>query len=178
MSRGPLENMHRMSAVQLKALLSVVCQVVDYVCTLPLGDLKPRWWGLCCATIFTSIMSIKVLDQLENLTRVWKYIEIEVPSLSFLNNLKRLSFGIYLHAKDLLFNCLRHDLAIFGWIYQNVTYFPVIIWKEEENKVNREDLRGHCFISTIVKHPIYTYITTVYGCHDLTWSVSGRPNAV
>ena len=80
-------------------------------------------------------------------------------------NVLRLNFLLYLAwkiLKDLvslclctndLLHCLRHDFAIFGWICLTVNYFPTIIWIEKENKVNRADLRGSCFDSTIVNHP-------------------------
>ena len=38
--------------------------------------------------IFASAMSFKVLDQLENLTRVWKGVVIELPSVSCWENLE------------------------------------------------------------------------------------------
>ena len=42
--------------------------------------------------IFTGTKSVKVLDQLENLTSVLKCVEIELPTVSCLNNLERLCF--------------------------------------------------------------------------------------
>lgn len=33
--------------------------------------------------------------------------------------------------------------------------FPSNNLKRKKNKINREVLRCHCFISTIVKHPLY-----------------------
>ena len=98
---------------------------------------RPRWWGTCCLVIFTSTMNFKVLDQLQNLTLVWKCLEIEFPSVSYWNNFEKVSFVICLHTKDLLHHP-RHDFTIFGWICHNVNYFPAIIWKEKKNKVNRE----------------------------------------
>ena len=59
----------------------------------------PRGWETRFSMIFTSTISFKVRDQLENLTPVWKFGEIELPSVSYLNNLERLNFAIYLHAK-------------------------------------------------------------------------------
>jgi len=44
----------------------------------------------------------KLLDQLENLTPVWKFVEAELPSEPCLNNLERLRFVICLYTKDLL----------------------------------------------------------------------------
>lgn len=38
MSRGALEDMLQMSAVQSKALLNAACKVVDNACTFLLGD--------------------------------------------------------------------------------------------------------------------------------------------
>ena len=109
---------------------------------------KSKRWGTYCPMIF------KVLDHLENLTPVWKYVQVERPSVFCLNNLERLSFVKCLHTKVLLLHCPRYDFAIFGYIYLNVNYFLTIIWKEKENKVNRKDLRGCHFVSTIVKHPL------------------------
>ena len=83
---------------------------------------KPRRWRTCCPT---SVVSFKVLVLLKNLTFVWKYVEIEHPSLSCLNNLERYGFVICLHTKDLLF-CPIHDFAIFSSEYQVVNYFPAI----------------------------------------------------
>jgi len=37
-------------------------------------------------------MSFKLLDQVENLTPVWKFVEAELPSEPCLNNLERLRF--------------------------------------------------------------------------------------
>ena len=96
-------------------------------------------------------MSFKVLDQLCNLTPVWKCVEI--PFVSCLKNLKRVTFIICLHTKQ-LFHYPRHDFAIFCWIYQNVDYFPAIIWKGKANKVFREALKGCYFVSTIGKHSV------------------------
>ena len=98
-------------------------------------------------------MSFEVIDQLENLTPVWKCVEIEFPYVFYLNNLERLSFVIYLHTKDLL-RSPRHHCAIFGQIYQRVNNLPAISRKEKENKSNRRNLEGRCFISTITKHSV------------------------
>ena len=38
-----------------------------------------------------------------------------------------------------------HSPRVIGWIYQNVNNFRTIIWKEKENKINKEDLSGRCF---------------------------------
>jgi len=53
-------------------------------------------------------MSFKLLDQLENLTPVWKFVEAELPSEPCLNNLERLRFVICLYTKDLLLHRPRH----------------------------------------------------------------------
>ena len=37
---------------------------------------RPRWYRTCYSTIFASIMSFKDFDKLENLTSVWKCVEI------------------------------------------------------------------------------------------------------
>ena len=52
--------------------------------------------------------SFKLLDQLENLTPVWKFVEAELPSEPCLNNLERLRFVICLYTKDLLLHRPRH----------------------------------------------------------------------
>ena len=106
----------------------------------------------CCYTIFTRAMRFQVLDQLENLTPIWKCTEFKLSFVFCLNNFEGLSFFIlFLHTKDLLLHGQRHDLAV----DENVNYSTAITWKEKENQVNRENLRCHCFISTIVKNPIY-----------------------
>ena len=46
------------------------------------------------------------------------------------------------------------------WLNIYVNYFPVIICKEKKNKVDRENLRGHCFVSAFVKHPAHTHTHT------------------
>ena len=53
-------------------------------------------------------------------------------------------------------------IAIFGWKYQNLKYFPAIIWKEKKNKINSDYLRGCYFISTTVKHPVHSYLLKVH----------------
>ena len=88
----------------------------------------------------------------------WKFL-IKLKILLLFGNVLKLNFPQYLAWTilkdfDLLLHCPKHEFVIFGWIYQNVTYFLAIIWKEKENKVNREDQRGHCFVSTIVKHSL------------------------
>ena len=129
--------------------------IIHALCLL--GDWRPRWCETCCHMIFVSAMCFRVLDQFKNLTPVWKCFEIELPSLFCLNNLEKLSFLICLHPKDFLLHHPRHGFILFHWIYQNVNYFPGKIWKEKENKVNREDLRGHCLVSTHVKRLIYIF---------------------
>ena len=110
-----------------------------------LCDHRSRWWT-CCCTIFTCAMSFKILDKLENLIPVWKCVDIEFLYVC-LNNLDRLSFIICLHTKDLLLHGPRRIHYI--WLNK---YFPAIIWKEKENKVNRDDLSDCYFVSIIVKH--------------------------
>ena len=58
MTRGALEYMLQLSAVQLKA----ACKVVDNTCTFLLGNHLNLF---SCPTIFTNAMSFKVLDQLK-----------------------------------------------------------------------------------------------------------------
>ena len=55
--------------------------------------------GTSCPTIFTSSMSLRVLDRHENLTPVGKF-ETELPSVSYLNNQEKLRFVVCLHTKD------------------------------------------------------------------------------
>ena len=59
-------------------------------------------------------MSFKLLDQLENLTPVWKFVEAELPSEPCLNNLERLRFVICLYTKDLL---LQGIIRLFFVLY-------------------------------------------------------------
>ena len=80
-----------MSAVQLKAVLNATRKVFDNACNNPHGgSLKPSR----CQTIFTRDLSLKIFDQIENLTSVWKCIEIELPGLT---NLEKLSFVMFSH---------------------------------------------------------------------------------
>ena len=58
---------------------------------------RPGWWGTHCPMILTSAVSFKVLDQLENQTPVWKYLETGLPSESCLNDYERLGFFIGFH---------------------------------------------------------------------------------
>ena len=113
MSRGALDNMLQMSAVQLKVPLNVACKVVDNVCIVLLGWVEIEMARNPLPYNFTNTLSFKVLDQLENLNPVWKCVEIELLSISCLNNLKRLSPIICLHIKDLL-HCPKHDFDKFG----------------------------------------------------------------
>ena len=76
-------------------------------------------------------MSFKLLDQLENLTPVWKFVEAELPSEPCLNNLERLRFVICLYTNDLLLHRPRHHQTIFCLIYRKANYFPMTIWKEK-----------------------------------------------
>ena len=69
--------MLQMSAFQLKTLLNAECKVVDNVCPLPLEDQIVK---NPLPLIFINAMSFKVLDQLENINHVWKYVEIEIPA--------------------------------------------------------------------------------------------------
>ena len=125
MSRGALECMLQVSTIQLMSLLNAAYKVVDNVCTFLQNDyLNVLNHG---STIFTRTMSFKVFNQLENLTPVWKYVEIELSPVSCLNNLERLNFVICLHTKDILFHHPRNNFAIFGLVHQNVNYFPAII---------------------------------------------------
>ena len=106
-----LEYMLFMSAVQLKALLNAPGKVVDNECAISLGDWRFRWWRTHHPTIFTSTTSFKVLNQLENLS---KCVEIELPSVSRLNNTEKFRFIVYLYTKDLLLHHPRLDFVIFG----------------------------------------------------------------
>ena len=76
--------------VHLKTRLKAVGKVVDNACTFLLGDSRPRWGGICCPTVFIRAMSFQVFKQLENLTPIWKFVEIEFSSV--LNNLEGLTF--------------------------------------------------------------------------------------
>ena len=111
-----------------------------------------RWCGTRFSTILISTMSFIILDHLENLIPIWKFDEI--LSVFYLNNLEIFSFIICR-----LLHHARLDFTKFDQTYQNVNYFPAIIWKVKENKVNREDLRSRCFVSIIVKHPVDIRVT-------------------
>ena len=50
---------------------------------------RPGWWVTRYSSIFTSDVSFKVLDQLENHTPVWICFEMELFSVSYLNNRQR-----------------------------------------------------------------------------------------
>ena len=112
-------------------------------------NLTPVWK---CAEI--KLSSVSWLNHGENLTPVWKCAEIELSSVSWLNNLERLFSVLCLLTKDLPLHHSQHNFAIFDYLYQNLNYFLVIIRKEKENKVNREDLKSYCFVSIILKHPV------------------------
>ena len=101
MSRGALDYMLQMLTVQLKTLLNEVCKVIDKACAFLLSDWRPSLWGIRCPMIFQRAMLFQVL---ENLTPVWKCIEIKLPS--YLNNFERLTLVICLYTKDLLHRSL------------------------------------------------------------------------
>ena len=127
MSRRALEYMLQMSAIQLKVLLNTACKVVDNARIFLLGDR--------CLQYSNGVRVVLVDVVLEEPS------EEALPSVCCLNNLGRLSFVICLHP-DLKLYYSQHDFTIFGWIYLNVNYFPAIMWKKKENKVNRGDFRA------------------------------------
>ena len=79
---------------------------------------RPKWRGTSCPTILRIATSLEGLNNIENMPSVSKCVEIKLPSISWLNNLKR--FVICLHTKDLLFDFPRHGFTISGQIYKNV----------------------------------------------------------
>ena len=111
--------MLQISTVQLKALLNTVCKDIDNASRFLLSDRWLRWWATRYPTSFTSAVNFKVLDQLENLTPLWKCVETRLPSVPCLNNPERLSLVICLHTKDLLLHLPSHDVPIFCLVYQN-----------------------------------------------------------
>ena len=101
---------------------------------------------------------------------VWQ--SSQVPwATKFLTNLKTwLLFGNVSKLNFLLY------FGKYIKMYMNVNYFPAITWKE--NKINRKDTRGHCFVSTIVKHLcmwyIYIYIYILHACVECTKKVKSK----
>ena len=58
--------------------------------------------------IFTSLVKFNVLEELENLTPISKYVEIDLPSVADINNLE-------IHWEMIFCSVvLRPDFAIFG----------------------------------------------------------------
>ena len=82
----------------------------------------PRARGASLYTIFTSAMSFKVVEQLENLTPIWKCVEAELPSLPYLNNLEKLGFVKYFHTN--IFCLIDQYMISFYFIsYSHDNYF-------------------------------------------------------
>ena len=76
-------------------------------------------------------MSFKLLDQLENLTPVWKFVEAELPSEPCLNKSGKTSFrNMSLHKRSSA-PSTKASLDYFCLIYRTVNYFPMTIWKEK-----------------------------------------------
>ena len=67
------------------------------------------------------------------------------------------SFLICLHTKDLLHHP-RNVFAIFGRIYQNVSYFLAVIWIEKNEKNQRKIWEAAALFLTNVKHCTRKYI--------------------
>ena len=85
--------MFQISTIQLKTLLKAACKfIVNVRIFFRLNLLNDGLWGTSCQIIFKNAMSFKVFYQLENLTPVWKGVEIELPSGSCLNNLESPAF--------------------------------------------------------------------------------------
>ena len=124
-------------AVQLKVLLNAACNV-DITCAF-------IWWEILCHSIFTNAISSKVIDRLKNLS---KRDAIEITSVSCLSNLERLCFERCHHIQYL--NRPSHDCAIFGWLYQNIYYFPAIIWLEKRTGQQNRSI-WQLFDSVILK---------------------------
>ena len=105
-SRAVQEYMLKISTVQLKALLIVACKFVN------------NTWIFFMVDRFLSdaqIVKIPLLYdhhkcKLESLTPIWKCFGIQLPSVSWMNNLKRHSLVICLKIKDLL-DRQMHDFA-------------------------------------------------------------------
>ena len=145
MSRGAREYMLQMSAAQFKVLLNVACSKVINVCTFLLGDLRPRWRGIYCPKLCSSAMIFQILDQFETLIPVWKCVEIELHSLSCLNNLARTGF-IITSLKWFSAPSSKAWFTIFGCVYiKMLTIPPEIIWKEKERIKSREKLSETAF---------------------------------
>ena len=67
----------------------------------------------------------------------WKWIEIELSSVSCLNNIERLNFVTCLHTKNRQHH-RKHDFVTFGSLYQNVTNFLFVLWRERETETEAE----------------------------------------
>ena len=98
----PWSTRFRCPPIQLKTLFNETCRAVVNACTFLLSDRL---------NLLRNVF--KVLDQRENLTPVWKCVEMELSSVSCLNNFERISFVICRHTKDLLYQS-KHDFSIVG----------------------------------------------------------------
>ena len=81
--------------------------IVEYKVVDNMGTFLLVYWRPITLRFSQWVMSFKVLDELENLTPVWKCVEIEL-------------FYYVFTQKNLLFRLPRQDFIIFVWIYQNV----------------------------------------------------------
>ena len=85
---------------------------------------KPRWWRTRCTKIFTSVVSFKVLERLENLNPFWKCVEIGIPSVSCFNHLGSLSFVKCLHTKRFF---ILYPEAKFCYIWLTISFVSRIV---------------------------------------------------
>ena len=83
---------------------------------------RPKERGAGYPTTFTSAVSFKVLEQLENVIPVCKRVEAKLNFCTLLNDLERLGFVICFHTNDLLFHQPRHDKTIFCLVL--TTFLP------------------------------------------------------
>ena len=105
MSRRVLEYIF---AVQLKAQLNAACKVVNNIflgVQVVIGGPDGKE--------LDALRSSQVLDQIETLAPVWKFLKIDLHSDSCLDNSERFRFVICFYAKDLPHGP-RHESDQFG----------------------------------------------------------------
>ena len=112
--------------------------------------------GICenCWSRTLKLMAfVKIVgQQVSHSQDCWLLLKLNFPSVSSLEQSWKTYFCNSSSHKSIFCSHIRRMIfATFGWIYQNVYYFPAKIWKEKE----QGDLRGNCFVSTLVKHPVY-----------------------
>ena len=134
----PCVGVHKSTSLMSSSLLLQQCPTCLARLTWIVFVIGGRWpysWclvGCCRQDLFKIARSI---------------VEIDPLFVSCLNNLRKISFVIYLYTKDLL-NLSNYEFGTFSYVSQNVNYSTVIC-RKNENKFSIEDLRGLFFVSTI-----------------------------